>query len=131
MIGCVVASRDGERVLRTIGDCNLHLLLVLQVDGCTFLTGEIQFVERYLCLACRLEHELSVIALTCQKDGEFVAGVFAVNVYIGTIHCDSHTVFSLLIHFGCGTIITDGDVFCLAHTSHQKGECPYKYLLHI
>ena len=74
---------------------------------------------------------MSVIALTAQQDGEFVAGVLAFNVYVGTLHGDVYTVFSLLLHLRCGTVVLDGDVFCMAHTAHEEGECPNKYLFHI
>ena len=66
MIDRIVASGDGQRVLCTFRCHDLHLFLVLQPQRCTLLTGQRQVLELHLSLAGSLQHQLSVIALTCQ-----------------------------------------------------------------
>ena len=100
MVGSIVASRDGEGVFGAFGGYNLHFFLVLQTDGGAFLTGQIQTIQLYLSLAGCLQIELTVIALTLDKERELVVFVETLNIDVGAFHGDFHAVFNRLCHLG-------------------------------
>ena len=124
MVGRVRAGRDGQRVLRALSGHNLHLFLVLQRQRSTLLTGQRQSVELHLCLARRLQLELSVVALARQSQRQFVFHVLALDLYFGAVHGHRHAVFHRLCHLCLRSIIADGDILRVTHAAHHEGQHP-------
>ena len=68
-----LGGSNGECIFRPLGGYDFHLLLVLQVKRCPFLTGQVQIIERHPCLSFRFQDELAASATSLQKQGEFMA----------------------------------------------------------
>ena len=121
MISRIVAGGDGQRVLGVFRSHNLHLLLVLQPQRRTLQTGQRQVVEFHLGLACSLQHQLTVIALTREFERELMTLIQALDFHMSTLDSHFHAVLNLLFDLGRFTFRTDGDVFCMANTTqHQE-----------
>ena len=130
MIHRIVASCYGQSALRSLGNYNLRLLLILQAKRRTLLTGQSKIVETYSHLAVSLQVKLSVITATRQAHSENMVFIFTFDVHVGTVHSNHNTILSRLGHFNRRPIITDGDILSMAHTTHHHGYHPQYQFLH-
>ena len=123
VVGRIVAGCDGECVPGVIYGYYLHLLLVLQPQGCPFPAGQRQPVELHPGLAGSNQHQLSVRALACQTECEFMTFIKTFDADLCPVDIHLHAVFDLPRHLCRSTFIRNRDVFCMTHDAHYQEYC--------